>query len=88
MKKGELKSFTQGIHCGYTTKTHFTPNFANIPFLSCKIGLKTQQTLFVGFDRDNNFIGSPLTPESDPKHYEELEQDFPRHMRRYLKCVS
>ena len=75
---GELKSFTQGESIAVTQLRHILPPiFANIPFYRTKIGLKTQQTLFVGFDRDNNFIGSTtLTPESDPKHFEQLEQDF------------
>ncbi len=75
---GELKSFTQGESIAVTQLKHILPQiFANIPFYRTKLGMKTQQTLFVGFDRDNNFIGSTtLTPESDPKHFEELEQDF------------
>ncbi len=36
-----------------------------------------QQTLFVGFDRDNNFIGSTtITPDNDPEHFRKLEEDF------------
>ena len=75
---GELKSFTQGESIAVTQLKHILPQiFANIPIYRTKLGIKTQQTLFVGFDRDNNFIGSTtLTPESDPKHFEELEQDF------------
>ena len=75
---GELKSFTQGDYIAVTQLKHILPQiFANIPIYRTKLGIKTQQTLFVGFDRDNNFIGSTtLTPESDPKHFEQLEQDF------------
>ena len=75
---GELKSFTQGESIAVTQLKHILPQiFANIPIYRTKLGIKTQQTLFVGFDRDNNFIGSTtLTPESDPKHFEQLEQDF------------
>ena len=59
MVDGELKSFTQGESIAVTQLKHILPQiFANIPFYRTKIGLKTQQTLFVGFDRDNNFIGS------------------------------
>ena len=75
---GELKSFTQGESIAVTQLKHILPQiFANIPIYRTKLGIKTQQTLFVGFDRDNNFIGSTtLTPESDPKHFEQLEQYF------------
>ena len=75
---GELKSFTQGESIAVTQLKHVLPQiFANIPIYRTKLGIKTQQTLFVGFDRDNNFIGSTtLTPESDPKHFEQLEEDF------------
>ena len=75
---GELKSFTQGESIAVTQLKHILPQiFANIPIYRTKLGIKTQQTLFGGFDRDNNFIGSTtLTPESDPKHFEQLEQDF------------
>ena len=75
---GELKSFTQGESIAVTQLKHILPQiFANIPIYRTKLGIKMQQTLFVGFDRDNNFIGSTtLTPESDPKHFEQLEQDF------------
>ena len=78
MVDGELKSFTQGESIAVTQLKHILPQiFANIPFYRTKIGLKMQQTLFVGFDRDNNFIGSTtITPESDPKHFEQLEEDF------------
>ena len=75
---GELKSFTQGESIAVTQLKHILPQiFANIPIYRTKLGIKMQQTLFVGFDRDNNFIGSTtITPESDPKHFEQLEQDF------------
>ena len=75
---GELKSFTQGESIAVTQLKHILPQiFANIPIYRTKLGIKTQQTLFVGFDRDNNLIGSTtITPESDPKHFEQLEQDF------------
>ena len=78
MVDGELKSFTQGESIAVTQLKHVLPQiFANIPFYRTKLGIKTQQTLFVGFDRDNNLIGSTtLTPESDPTHFEQLEQDF------------
>ena len=75
---GELKSFTQGESIAVTQLKHVLPQiFANIPIYRTKLGIKTQQTLFVGFDRDNNLIGSTtITPESDPKHFEQLEEDF------------
>ena len=70
--------YSRGQSIAVTQLKHILPQiFANIPSIVPNVGKKTQQTLFVGFDKDNNFIGSTtLTPESDPKHFEQLEQDY------------
>ena len=45
---GELKSFTQGESIAVTQLKHILPEiFTNIPFYHTKLGMKTQQTLFV-----------------------------------------
>ena len=63
---GELKSFTQGESIAVTQLKHILPQiFANIPIYRTKLGIKTQQTLFVGFDRDNNFLGTATHTETD-----------------------
>ena len=75
---GELKSFTKGESIAVTQLKHTLPQiFDKTPFPQTKIGIKLQQTLYVGFDRQNNFLGTTtLTPDSNPKHYELLQNDY------------
>ena len=78
MVDGELKSFTKGEPIAVTQLKHTLPQiFDKTPFPQTKIGIKLQQTLYVGFDRQNNFLGTTtLTPDSNPKHYELLQNDY------------
>ena len=78
MVDGELKSFTKGESIAVTQLKHTLPQiFDKTPFPQTKIGIKLQQTLYVGFDRQNNFLGTTtLTPDTNPKHYELLQNDY------------
>ena len=78
MVDGELKSFTKGESIAVTQLKHTLPQiFDKTPFSQTKIGIKLQQTLYVGFDRQNNFLGTTtLTPDTAPEHYELLQNDF------------
>ena len=78
MVDGELKSFTKGESIAVTQLKHTLPQiFDKTPFSQTKIGIKLQQTLYVGFDRQNNFLGTTtLTPDTTPEHYELLQNDF------------
>ena len=78
MVDGELKSFTKGESIAVTQLKHTLPQIFNkTPFSQTKIGIKLQQTLYVGFDRQNNFLGTTtLTPDTAPEHYELLQNDF------------
>ena len=78
MVDGELKSFTKGESIAVTQLKHTLPQiFDKTPFPQTKIGIKLQQTLYVGFDRQNNFLGTTtLTPDSNPEHYELLQNDY------------
>ena len=78
MVDGELKSFTKGESIAVTQLKHTLPQiFDKTPFSQTKIGIKLQQTLYVGFDRQNNFLGTTtLTPDTNPKDYELLQNDY------------
>ena len=78
MVDGELKSFTKGESIAVTQLKHTLPQIFNkTPFSQTKIGIKLQQTLYVGFDRQNNFLGTTtLTPDTAPEHYELLQNDY------------
>ena len=75
---GELKSFTQGESIAVTQLKHVLPEIMNhISFNDSKVGKKLKRTLYVGFDRKNNYIDSiELNETTDKTHYKELEEDF------------
>ena len=78
MVDGELKSYTKGESIAVTQLKHVIPEiFNNTPFKDSKVGIKLRNTLYVGFDRQNNFLGTTtLTPDTAPEHYELLQNDF------------
>ena len=78
MVDGELKSYTKGESIAVTQLKHVLPEIFNkTPFKDSKVGIKLKNTLYVGFDRDNNFLDSiTLSREVDLRHYQELEEDF------------
>ena len=56
---GELKSFTKGESVAVTQLRHtLTEVFNNTPFNKSKLGIKISRTLYVAFDRNNNFLGT------------------------------
>ena len=56
---GELKSFTKGESVAVTQLRHTLPEiFNNTPFNKSKLGIKISRTLYVAFDRNNNFLGT------------------------------
>ena len=59
MVDGELKSYTKGESIAVTQLKHVIPEiFNNIPFKDSKVGIKLRNTLYVGFDRQNNYLGT------------------------------
>ena len=59
MVDGELKSYTKGESIAVTQLKHVIPEiFNNTPFKDSKVGIKLRNTLYVGFDRQNNFLGT------------------------------
>ena len=63
---GELKSFTKGESIAVTQLRHTLPEiFNNTPFNQSKLGIKISRTLYVAFDRQNNFLGTATHTETN-----------------------
>ena len=61
---GELKSFTKGESIAVTQLRHTLPEvFNKTPFNQSKLGIKISRTLYVAFDRQNNFLGTATHTE-------------------------
>ena len=61
---GELKSFTKGESIAVTQLRHTLPEVMNnTPFNQSKLGIKISRTLYVAFDRQNNFLGTATHTE-------------------------
>ena len=61
---GELKSFTKGESIAVTQLRHTLPEIFNkTPFNKSKLGIKISRTLYVAFDRNNNFLGTATHTE-------------------------
>jgi DNA mismatch repair protein MutH len=76
---GELKTFTQGESIAVTQLKHCLSEIIEdgVSFADSKVGEKLNQTIYVGFTRSNDYLGSVvLNAKSDPVHYQQLEQDY------------
>jgi len=63
---GELKSFTKGESIAVTQLRHTLPEVMNnTPFNKSKLGIKISRTLYVAFDRQNNFLGTATHTETN-----------------------
>ena len=63
---GELKSFTKGESIAVTQLRHTLPEIFNkTPFNKSKLGIKISRTLYVAFDRQNNFLGTATHTETN-----------------------
>ena len=70
---GELKSFTKGESIAVTQLRHTLPEvFNKTPFNQSKLGIKISRTLYVAFDRNNNFLGTATHTKTNPL----IEQDY------------
>jgi len=79
MIDGELKSFTQGETIAVTQLKHCLSEIIedSISFDESKVGQKLKQTVYVGFTRANEYLGTTvLNEEIDPKHYQQLREDY------------
>ena len=63
---GELKSYTKGESVAVTQLRHTLPEIFNkTPFNKSKLGIKISRTLYVAFDRNNNFLGTATHTETN-----------------------
>ena len=70
---GELKSYTKGESVAVTQLRHTLPEiFNNTPFNKSKLGIKISRTLYVAFDRNNNFLGTATHTETNKL----IEEDY------------
>ena len=70
---GELKSYTKGESIAVTQLRHALPEVMNkTPFNESKLGIKIARTLYVAFDRDNNFLGTATHTETNKL----IEEDY------------
>ena len=69
----ELKSYTKGESVAVTQLRHtLTEVFNNTPFNQSKLGIKISRTLYVAFDRNNNFLGTATHTKTNPL----IEEDY------------
>ena len=76
---GELKSFTVGQTIAATQLKHCLSEIIedSVSFDESKVGQKLKQTVYVGFSRSNDYIGTEmLNEEMHPEHYQELREDY------------
>jgi DNA mismatch repair protein MutH len=76
---GELKTFTVGESIAVTQLKHCLSEIIEdcVPFAESKVAEKLNQTIYVGFTRANDYVGTEvLNPETHPEHYKELEEDY------------
>lgn len=76
---GELKTFTVGESIAVTQLKHCLSEIIEdgVSFADSKVGEKLSQTIYVGFTRANDYVGTEvLNPETHPEHYKELAEDY------------
>lgn len=76
---GELKTFTVGESIAVTQLKHCLSEIIEdgVSFADSKVGEKLSQTIYVGFTRSNDYVGTAvLNAETHPEHYQQLEEDY------------
>ena len=79
LEDGELKTFTVGESIAATQLKHCLSEIIEdaVSFDDSKVGQKLKQTVYVGFTRENDYVGSVvLNEETHPEHYQELREDY------------
>ena len=79
LSDGEIKSFTVGESIAVTMLNHCLADIIDnsLEFEESKVGLKLAQTVYVGFSRDNEYMGVKVVNEElDPLHYQQLAEDY------------
>lgn len=76
---GELKTFTQGESIAVTQLKHCLHEIITeeVGFYDSKVGKKLAQTIYVGFTRSNDYIGTATVSfDSCPTHFVHLAEDY------------
>jgi len=76
---GELKTFTQGESIAITQIKHCLEEIIDeqVGFYDSKVGQKLAQTIYVGFTRSNDYIGTAVMNfDSCPTHFVHLAEDY------------
>ena len=76
---GEIKTFTVGESIAVTQLKHCLTEIIEdqVSFKDSKVGAKLKQTVYVGFTRGNDYVGTEvLNEETHPEHYQELAEDY------------
>jgi hypothetical protein len=79
LEDGEIKTFTVGESIAATQLKHCLSEIIEdcVSFDDSKVGQKLKQTVYVGFTRDNDYVGSAvLNEQTHPEHYQELREDY------------
>jgi DNA mismatch repair protein MutH len=79
LEDGEIKTYTVGESIAATQLKHCLSEIIEdkVSFDESKVGQKLQQTLYVGFNRKNDYVGCAiLNEETHPEHYQELREDY------------
>ena len=79
LEDGEIKTFTVGESIAATQIKHCLSEIIedSVSFDDSKVGQKLKQTLYVGFTRENDYVGCEiLNEETHPEHYQELREDY------------
>lgn len=90
MTDGELKSFTVGQSIKITSLGHCLSEIINkTQFKDCKLGTKTDQILFVGFNKDGDYMGHTLLNQSvKPNIYRKVLKDYNYICKEITKCYK
>ena len=79
LEDGEIKTFTVGESIAATQLKHCLSEIIedSVSFDDSKVGQKLKQTVYVGFTRQNDYVGTEiLNEETHPEHYQELREDY------------
>ena len=79
LEDGEIKTFTVGESIAATQLKHCLSEIIEdaVSFDDSKVGQKLKQTVYVGFTRNNDYVGSViLNEETHAAHYQELREDY------------
>jgi DNA mismatch repair protein MutH len=76
---GELKSFTIGETIAVTQLKHCLEEIidSRVEFDDSKVGKKLDKTIYIGFTRNNEYVGRVVfDSETDSEHYHQLADDY------------